>query len=179
VGPRAGLDDVEKILAPTNTRTPTLGRPARSQSLYRLTRHEDGHVETHRTFPFTARSSLHLANSLTLKMDAICLSKARGVTTCNTVPFILGAVRTRESVSSPLLPPQCTPGFITSCYVRACEDLGAGAIVQHMGKAVSCVRGTWGNPSNSTAYCARLKAAQQWSDYSVTFLCALVLPSGI
>jgi hypothetical protein len=36
VDPRVGLDDVEKILDPTRTRTPTLGRPARSQSLYRL-----------------------------------------------------------------------------------------------------------------------------------------------
>jgi hypothetical protein len=34
VEPRAGLDDVEKILDSTGTRTPTF-RPARSQSLYR------------------------------------------------------------------------------------------------------------------------------------------------
>jgi hypothetical protein len=33
VDPRAGLDDVKKILDPTGTRTPTAGRPARSQSL--------------------------------------------------------------------------------------------------------------------------------------------------
>jgi hypothetical protein len=36
VGPRTGLDDAEKILDPTGTRTPTLRRPARSQSIYRL-----------------------------------------------------------------------------------------------------------------------------------------------
>jgi hypothetical protein len=36
VDPRASLDDVEKILDPTGNRTPPLGRPARSQSLYRL-----------------------------------------------------------------------------------------------------------------------------------------------
>jgi hypothetical protein len=37
VDPRAGLDDVEKILDPTGTRTPIpLLCPARSQSLYRL-----------------------------------------------------------------------------------------------------------------------------------------------
>jgi hypothetical protein len=35
VNPRAGLDDVEKILDPTRTRTPTRC-PACSQSLYRL-----------------------------------------------------------------------------------------------------------------------------------------------
>jgi hypothetical protein len=34
VGPRAGLEDVEKILDPIVTRTPT--HPARSQWLYRL-----------------------------------------------------------------------------------------------------------------------------------------------
>jgi hypothetical protein len=37
VNPRAGLDDVEKILDPTGTpQLRLLGRPARSQSLYRL-----------------------------------------------------------------------------------------------------------------------------------------------
>jgi hypothetical protein len=38
MGSRAGLDDVEKKknLAPTETRTPTFGRLARCQSLYRL-----------------------------------------------------------------------------------------------------------------------------------------------
>jgi hypothetical protein len=36
VDSRVGLDDAEKILDPTGTRPPTLGRPARSQSLYRL-----------------------------------------------------------------------------------------------------------------------------------------------
>jgi hypothetical protein len=36
VDPRTGLDTVEKTLAPTGTRTPTPGRPGRSQSLYRL-----------------------------------------------------------------------------------------------------------------------------------------------
>jgi hypothetical protein len=36
VDARADLDDVEKILDLTRTRTPTLGRPARSQSLYNL-----------------------------------------------------------------------------------------------------------------------------------------------
>jgi hypothetical protein len=36
VDPRADMDDLEKILDPTGTRTPTLSRPARSQSLYRL-----------------------------------------------------------------------------------------------------------------------------------------------
>jgi hypothetical protein len=37
VDPRARLADVENILDPTGIRTPTpLGRPARSQSLYRL-----------------------------------------------------------------------------------------------------------------------------------------------
>jgi hypothetical protein len=33
---RSGLPGGEKILVPTGTRTPTLGRPASSQSLYRL-----------------------------------------------------------------------------------------------------------------------------------------------
>jgi hypothetical protein len=39
VGPRTGLDDVDNILDPTGTRDlelRLLGRPARSQSLYRL-----------------------------------------------------------------------------------------------------------------------------------------------
>jgi hypothetical protein len=36
VGPRAGLDHVEKIIDPTRIRTLTVGRPTRSQSLYRL-----------------------------------------------------------------------------------------------------------------------------------------------
>jgi hypothetical protein len=36
VGPRAGLDDMEKILAPIGTRTLTSRLSARSQSLYRL-----------------------------------------------------------------------------------------------------------------------------------------------
>jgi hypothetical protein len=36
VGPRAGLDDVEKTLDIIGTGTPTPGRPAHSQSLYRL-----------------------------------------------------------------------------------------------------------------------------------------------
>jgi hypothetical protein len=36
MGPTEGLDDVEKILDPNGTRAPTLGCPARGQSLYRL-----------------------------------------------------------------------------------------------------------------------------------------------
>jgi hypothetical protein len=36
VGPRVGLDDMKKIFDPTETELRTLGRPARSQSLYRL-----------------------------------------------------------------------------------------------------------------------------------------------
>jgi hypothetical protein len=36
VGLRAGLDDLGKIVHHTGTRTPLLGRPGRSQSLYRL-----------------------------------------------------------------------------------------------------------------------------------------------
>jgi hypothetical protein len=36
VGPRAGLHDVEKILGPKGLELRPLGRPARNQSLYRL-----------------------------------------------------------------------------------------------------------------------------------------------
>jgi hypothetical protein len=36
VGLITGVDDVEKILDPTGAQTRSLGRPARSQSLYRL-----------------------------------------------------------------------------------------------------------------------------------------------
>jgi hypothetical protein len=35
MGPRVGLDHVEKIIDPTRTRILTVGRPTRSKSLYR------------------------------------------------------------------------------------------------------------------------------------------------
>jgi hypothetical protein len=48
VDPRAGLDDVEKrkFLPPPGLGIPTLGRPARSQSLYRLS-YPDPYYKTH------------------------------------------------------------------------------------------------------------------------------------
>jgi hypothetical protein len=82
VDPRAGLDEVEKILDPTGTQLRPLGRPARSQSLYRL--RYPGLDSEEQTFTDNkdAKSRTHNANFIPNKNNTFNPNNYHNVSNC-------------------------------------------------------------------------------------------------
>jgi hypothetical protein len=84
-------------------------------------------------------------------MDAICLSKAQGVGTV-TSPTIASTVHGRVHHLA-LRACLCRRNCASSCLSRIIWERHSSCVV--------CESNLRGNPSSSTAYCARLKATQR------------------